>query len=123
MVYIGNGIFIMGLLAMSYITTVNTHNPLLITLCFIPFIIGQIIPGAILSPICLNFIPEAKGRASALMQSGRLIICSMSLQLAAYFYDGSFRSVGIILSTFIFMAIIMLFAVLNNTYLMKPLEK
>lgn len=123
MVYIGNGIFILGLLAMSYITIVNTHNPLLITLCFIPFIIGQIIPGAILSPICLNFIPEAKGRASALMQGGRLIICSISLQLAAYFYDGSFRNLGIILSTFIFLTIIMLFTVLNNPSLTKSLDE
>lgn len=123
MVYIGNGIFILGLLAMSYITIVNTHNPLLITLCFIPFIIGQIIPGAILSPICLNFIPEAKGRASALMQGSRLIICSISLQLAAYFYDGSFRNLGIILSTFIFLTIIMLFTVLNNPSLTKSLDE
>jgi DHA1 family bicyclomycin/chloramphenicol resistance-like MFS transporter len=114
MVYIGNGIFIFGLFTMGYITIVNSHNPLFITLSFIPFIIGLIIPGAILSPICLNFIPKAKGRVSALMQGSRLIICSMSLQLAAYFYDGSFVSIGVILSTFIFLAIIMLFTVLNN---------
>jgi len=122
MLYFANGIFIFGLLCMAYISFENNQNPLTITLCFIPFIIGQIIPGAILSPVCLNFIPEAKGRASALMQGSRLIICSFSLQLAGYFYTGSFQNIGIIISVFIFMTILMFFCVLRTPSLMERLD-
>lgn len=122
MLYVANGIFIFGLLCMAYISFENSHNPLVITLCFIPFIVGQIIPGAILSPICLNFIPEAKGRASALMQASRLIICSISLQSAGYFYNGSFQNIGIILSIFILMTVLMFFCVLSNKPLMQKID-
>jgi DHA1 family bicyclomycin/chloramphenicol resistance-like MFS transporter len=122
MLYVANVIFIFGLLCMTYISIENSHNPLIITLCFIPFIVGQIIPGAILSPICLNFIPEAKGRASALMQASRLIICSISLQFAGYFYTGSFQNIGIILSIFILMTVLMFFCVLGNKPLMQKID-
>lgn len=121
MLHISNYIFLFGLLSIAWITFQNTRNPLLITLAFLPFIIGQIIPGAILSTLSLNFIPEAKGRVSAILQGGRLIICAFSLQLAGFYYDGTFKNIGIILTSFIFMTVTMLFFVIRNTALMKRL--
>jgi hypothetical protein len=64
------------------------HNPLIITLAFLPFVIGQIIPSNILYPLYLNLMPEEKGRLTALIQGGRLIFASIGLQIARYFYDG-----------------------------------
>ena len=68
--------------------------------------IGQIIPGNILYPLYLNLMPEAKGRLTALIQGGRLIFASLGLQVAGYFYEGSFRNIGIILSSVVFMGIV-----------------
>ncbi len=93
---VANIIFFFGLLSILWVTIQNNHNPLLITLAFIPFIIAQIIPGTLLYPLCLNFIPEAKGRVSAVLQGGRLIFCALSLQLAGFYYNGTFQNRGII---------------------------
>ena len=85
MLIISNLIFITSLIIISLITYMDSTNPLLITLAMIPFIIGGIIPTTILFPICLNFIPHAKGRVSAIIQGSRLILSSLGLQLAGLF--------------------------------------
>lgn len=121
MLHASSYIFLFGLLSIAWITLQNTRNPFIITLAFMPFIVGQIIPGAILSTLCLNFIPEAKGRASAILQGGRLVICALSLQLAGFYYDGSFQNIGMIITSFIFMTVVMLFFVIKNAALMKRL--
>lgn len=118
---VSNTIFFFGLLSILWITIQNNHNPLLITLAFIPFIIGQIIPGTLLYPLCLNFIPEAKGRVSAVLQGGRLIFCALSLQLAGFYYNGTFQNIGIIVAGFIFMVVVLLSLVIKNAALMKRL--
>jgi DHA1 family bicyclomycin/chloramphenicol resistance-like MFS transporter len=121
LLYASNYIFLIGLFSIAWITIQNSHNPLLITLAFLPFIIGQIIPSIILYPLCLNFIPEAKGRVSAVLQGSRLILCALSLQLAGLYYNGTFQNIGLIIISFIFIAVVMLFLVIKNTALMKRL--
>ncbi|NNM59220.1 MAG: MFS transporter [Legionellales bacterium] len=107
-------IFIISLICMGIVTLINSHNPLLITLTFLPFIIGQIIPSTLLYPLSLNILPEAKGKVSAVQQGSRLILTALSLQLAGYIYNGSFQSVGIIILGFILMALITLWLVIKN---------
>lgn len=118
MLYLSCYIFIFGLISLMVVTFMDRGNPLLITLAFLPFIIGQIIPMVFLYPVCLNFMPHAKGRVSALLQGGRLIFSALSLQIAGYYYQGTFKSVGIIMMGFILMTIITLFFVINNRELM-----
>jgi DHA1 family bicyclomycin/chloramphenicol resistance-like MFS transporter len=96
---------------MILITSINTSHALWITWGFLPFIIGQVIPTALLYPLCLNFIPQAKGRISSLIQGARLIVTALCLQLAGYFYNGSFVNVGLMISFFIVMVIITLYAI------------
>lgn len=117
--YLTNQIFILSLLSMTWVTWVNSTNPLLITIAFIPFVIGQIIPSTILYPICLNFVPKAKGRISAVLGGSRLILCALSLQLAGFIYQGSFQSIGIIILPFILLSVITLFQVTNNEEIIK----
>jgi DHA1 family bicyclomycin/chloramphenicol resistance-like MFS transporter len=119
MLYVASKIYIVSLLIIVFIIFLNSNNPLIITLAFLPFIISQIIPSNMLFPLCLNFIPHAKGRVSALLQGARLIFASFSLQLAGYFYTGSFRNIGVIISVFILMVIITQFFVLRNRELMN----
>jgi len=123
MLTLSNQIFITGFATLAFVTILNSANPLLITLAFLPFIIGQIIPSIILGPLCLNFIPQAKGRVSAVLQGGRLIFSTLSLQMAGYFYEGSFRNIGIIIASFILMTVITLFLVIKNQALMKVVQR
>ncbi|MDI9637551.1 multidrug effflux MFS transporter [Geitlerinema splendidum] len=119
MLYLSSFIRIIGLIMISLVSFLNSQNPLVITLAFLPFIVGGIIPSVILQPLCLNFMPQAKGRVSAILQGGRLVFASVCLQLAGYFYQGSFRNIGIIISAFILLTVMTLFFVIKNRELME----
>lgn len=114
LLHVSNQIFIISFILIGLVTFLNSSNPLFITLAFLSFVIGQIIPGAILYPLCLHFMPEAKGRISAIIQGARLIFAALSLQIAGYFYQETFQSIGIILMGFILLAIITLFLVIRK---------
>lgn len=68
MLYVASQIYIISLMSIAVVTFLNSSNPLLITLAFLPFIISQITPSNLLVPLCLNFIPEAKGKISAVLR-------------------------------------------------------
>ena len=112
-------IYIVSTISVILITALNSFNPLLITLSFLPFVISQIIPSTILYPICLSFMPTAKGKISGVLQGSQLIFSALSLQLAGYFYRGSFQNIGIIISTFILLAVITHLFVIKNREIMK----
>lgn len=116
MLLLSSKIVILSFITVALATFFNVHNPLLITLAFMPFVISQIIPSTILYPLCLQVIPQAKGRVSALLQGGRLIFSAVSLQIIGHFYSGSFQNMGIILIIFIFLVIVTLFLVIHNEY-------
>lgn len=119
MLFVSVLIFMVSLITLGCIIFLNSANALLITLAFLPFIIGQVIPSTILYPLCLNYIPQSKGRIAAIIQGGRLIFAALGLQIAGYFYQGSFRNIGITISVFIILAIVTLFFVINNNEIMN----
>ena len=119
MLFVSAQIYIASLICIGLVTIMDSQSPLLITLAFIPFIIGQVIPSAILYPLCLNFMPKAKGRVSAIIQGSRLIFCALGLQVAGFYYRGSFQNIGIILVGFISLVVVTLFLVMKNGALMK----
>jgi DHA1 family bicyclomycin/chloramphenicol resistance-like MFS transporter len=88
MLYVASKIYIVSLLSIAAVTFLGSANPLWITLAFIPFIISQIIPSNMLVPLCLNFLPQAKAKVSAILQGSQLIFSALSLQLAGYFLSG-----------------------------------
>lgn len=113
---------VLSLLVTAFVTLVNSSNPLIITLTYLLITVSQIIPGAILFPLCLNFMPHAKGRVSAVLQGGRLLLSSISLQIVGYYYAGSFQNIGIIITCLLTIALITLFLVVNSRKLMKSPE-
>ncbi len=119
MLHLSNGIFTLSLLLIAYLAFVNSTQPLAITIALLLFVIGQIIPSTIIYPICLNLMPQLKGRVSGLVYAGSLILQSIGLQLAGLYYVGSFRNIGIIIALFILMAIISLFFVISNRDIMN----
>lgn len=116
-------IIMISLFIITVATFLNIHNPLLITLAFLPFIIGQIIPSTILYPLCLNFMPQAKGQISGLIGGGKLILSAFGLQLASYFYRGSFQNIGIIITSCIAVAAVTLFFISKNLILMNKINE
>jgi len=118
MLQVASQIYIISLISIILVSLLDSAKPLLITLAFLPFIISQIIPSTILVPLCLNFIPQAKGKVSAILQGSRLIFSALSLQIAGYFYQGNFRNIGIIIVIFIVLAFITHCLVIKNRALM-----
>ena len=114
---------IVSLMSVAAITAYNSHNPLIITLAFIPFIISQIIPSNILFPLCLSYMPQAKAKVSAVLQGSRLILSALSLQLVGYFYQGTFRNIGIIIGVFISIMITTQWIIIKNNNLEKLIVK
>jgi DHA1 family bicyclomycin/chloramphenicol resistance-like MFS transporter len=114
MLITANNIYIFSFFSILFAALKYDANPLFITLAFLPFVIGQIIPGNILYPLYLNLMPEAKGRLTAIIQGGRLIFASIGLQIAGYFYQGTFRNIGIIVNIFVFLTVIMMFFVIKQ---------
>lgn len=111
-------LFILGAVGVCVVAFLPHPPPLAITLAFLPFVLGQILPSVILYPLCLNIVPQAKGRISALLHGGRLIFSGIGLQVAGYFYQGSFREIGLVLIVFMTMAIVTLCMILKNPELM-----
>lgn len=123
MLYLSAQFSVIGLIIIAAVTVLDIKNPLVITLAYLPFNTALIIPSTIIYPICLNYRPQAKGRISAILQGGRLIIATLGLELAAYFYNGSFQNIGIILSFIIAVAVITIFMVMKNREIMSLLKK
>lgn len=117
--FLTNQIFIIGLITILVATFVDNRSALFITLCFMPFVIGQIIPCTILYPLCINFMPKYKGRITATVQGARLLLTAIALQIVGYFYNKSFESVGLVMSIFMLIAIITLFRVIKSKELMR----
>ncbi len=119
MLYFSAIFFVFALISIALAALLNISSPLWITLALIPFVLAQIIPSNILYPLALNFMPQAKGKSSAIMQGGRLMLSSLGLQLTGYLYSGSFQSIGWVVFGFILIVIVTLFRVIKNDKLMK----
>jgi DHA1 family bicyclomycin/chloramphenicol resistance-like MFS transporter len=78
----------------------NVKDPVLITAVMLVQSVGIILPINILWPLMLEAIPGGKGRLAAVAVAGRLIVTALSLQVASFFYDGTFRSLGMAMGVF-----------------------
>lgn len=123
MLYISAKLSVVGLIIIAAVAILDVKDPLVITITYLLFNTALIIPSTILYPICINYIPEAKGRISSALQGGRLIIATLGLELAAYFYEGSFQNMGIIISCIMAVSVITTFMVMKNREIMNLLKK
>lgn len=114
MLLFSSQIFIASFLVTLLLAFVDSKSPLLISSAILLFVIGQIIPSTILFPLSLQLIPDAKGKVSALIQGGRLIVSSVGLQLAGYCYAHSFTSIGLIIALFILFGVLLQSAVIKK---------
>lgn len=110
---------LIGLGVIILVAALDIKDPLIIALSLMPFTIGSIIPNVIIYPITLNFMPQAKGKVSALIKALFFILTALGLEFAGFCYQGSFRSIGIIISFFIMIGVINLFFVIKNREIIK----
>lgn len=90
----GMVIFTIGLI---WMIASSVQSPLTITLFMNVFAVSCAIPIALLYPLGLNAMPEAKGKISAMQVATRLGSTALALQVAGYVYDGTFFGVGVLL--------------------------
>jgi len=122
MLWISNGLLCVSIVFLITLAFQSTTPPLFITLALLFFVMGQIVPSTIIYPICLNFIPSAKGRISGLVNAGSLIFQSLGLQLAGFYYAG-FRNGGFIIAGFILLIVISSFWVIRREEVSDLLEE
>ncbi len=114
-------ICLMGLFTIMLVAILDIKDPLIIALSLMPFNIGGIIPFIIIYPIALNFIPTAKGKIAAVIKAVMLILTTIGVELAGFCYQGSFQTLGIILSFFIMIGVITLFMIIRSSEIRKLL--
>jgi len=119
MLYLSLQICILGAILIALVAFFDIKNPLIIALSLLPFSVGSIIPNVILYPIALNFMPQLKGRVSALIRGMMLILSAIGLEFVGYCYQGSFQNIGIVITYFNIVAIITLFFVIRNREVTK----
>jgi len=75
----------------------DSKNPLLITGSMLILSAATVFPINILYPFCLDTVPSARGKIAAAVTFFRLVLIACSVQFAGYVYDGSFKSIGLII--------------------------
>lgn len=76
----------------------QVSNPNVITAVMQLLAIGVIFPVNIMWPLALETVPDAKCRLAAALTSLRLITTATTIQVVIYFYQGSFKPLGIAMS-------------------------
>ncbi len=95
----------------------KVRNPLLITGVMLVMAMGVLFPVNILFPLAIEVLEKAKGRSNALIQAGRLVITSLSLQLVGYFYQGTFLPIGLTMALFFILFLLMFGILLRNKWI------
>ncbi|WP_341756253.1 MULTISPECIES: MFS transporter [unclassified Candidatus Tisiphia] len=98
------------------------NDPLIITIVVQLVAVGMIFPCNILWPLALDSMPNAKGRITAILVSGRLIITALCLQLVCYFYHGNFTSLAIVMCITIVIALIFCYKLLQEDKIFNKSE-
>ena len=76
------------------IAAFKIQDPLLITINMIFQAMSMVYPINTMWPLALDAVEGAKSRIGALLTSLRLIFSAIIIEIASYFYDGSFSTIG-----------------------------
>ncbi|HVV68295.1 MAG TPA: multidrug effflux MFS transporter [Gammaproteobacteria bacterium] len=95
----------------------QVHNPLIITGAMLILAAGILFPINISFPLAVDVIENAKGRSTALIQAGRLLLSSLCLQLVSYFYHGTFLPIGLVMTIFLSLSLILITVLIRKQWL------
>jgi DHA1 family bicyclomycin/chloramphenicol resistance-like MFS transporter len=93
------GVFlcVVSFVGIALLMVYESQSPLLITGIMALFASGIVLPINILYPLYLEIFPNLKGMMAALFSFFRLVLTALGLEIAGYFYQGTFHSVAVIL--------------------------
>lgn len=97
----GAALCLLSNVLMFFLTILASRNPLSITLAMLILAAGVLFPINILYPHALQIIPNAKGRATAILMASRLIFSAICLQVVSYLYTGEFLYIGAVILLFL----------------------
>jgi DHA1 family bicyclomycin/chloramphenicol resistance-like MFS transporter len=113
--YTGLGVCGVSFVGIVLLGVYNIQSPLLITGVLCIFAAGIILPLNIIYPLALDSLPNTKARMSAITLSSRLIVAAIGLEISAYFYQGNFQVVALVMATCLVIAFYALFTLLSKT--------
>lgn len=120
---VSNYMLLTGLMLIILLCFVPYTPAIIITLVLLFFEIGHIVPSTIIYPLALNYMPEMKGRVSGMIHGSSVIFQAIGLQTAGYYYNGTFRPLGLIMGCFILLIIVTLFMIIRNREMMGTLKE
>lgn len=103
-------------IVMTAIAFLRVKSPLLITAIMSLYGMAVVFPVSILFPVMLDVIANSKGRISALMNSFRLILTAVVLEIISYFYVGDFFLLGLFIVALILISLVMFRHILVNDW-------
>lgn len=104
---VASGVFlVLFILASLLLIIYQVADPIVITAVMQLLAIGTIFPVNIMWPLALEAVPDAKARLAAMIISFRLITTASTIQLVSYFYQGSFKPLGIAMSVTLILSFI-----------------
>lgn len=80
----------------------EVRNPMIITAATIFMSAAAAFPIAILWPLCVDSMPSARAKVTALTHAARLIITTAAIQLTSYLYDGRYFYIGLVIMFAVF---------------------
>ncbi len=110
------------IIAAIVLVILEANDPLIITIVVQLVTIGTIFPCNILWILALESMPNAKGRITAILVSGRLIVTAICLQLVSYFYQGTFTSLAIAMCISIVIALMACYKLLQEDKIFNKSE-
>jgi DHA1 family bicyclomycin/chloramphenicol resistance-like MFS transporter len=106
--HIGTYCAVLFALACIVVSVFVKDNPILIAFLMCGYSMGLVFPCNILYPICLEYIPDAKSRAAALVNISRLLLTGLTLQTVGYFYTHTFFCVVLFVTIPVFMGFLLI---------------
>jgi len=94
------------LITFSLFTPSKLHTPLITTSIVCLSVFGYVVPSNIFYMKCLDAMPLSKGKISSLNIISKWILVAIVNSIIAYFYNGSFMSIGICLGVTMFITFI-----------------
>lgn len=116
-IIISLGLLALFSLACLFLIFLNIKDPLAITCVMMLMSVGIVLPVNILWPLCLEVLPEAKGRMAGFFGGTRLILTAFILQTITFFYTHDVRSTAVALVVMMVMG----FACLYKLHKINPL--
>lgn len=114
-----SGIFFIGIVLLVYF---RVNNPLLITFVMLFEAIGMVYPINTFCILSLTAVKNAKAKIGALSVAGRLLVSAISVEIASYYYNKSFVSIGTAIYTTLLISVVCLYILIKKYNILSELN-